>query len=194
MRYTRMLALFHIAVIGASSGYGKELPLPERRPDAITGGQFAEKVSFLSLEEREREIMEQILAGNIPDFLRQLSPIQASTVIGDGTVTAEYHVTPDYLAIGSDEDYFLCPMTPMSAQRLADSFSCCLPTRKMVDDIYSQARAKMEPSPIAPSKEMITVPVFVAHNSTVGGQRVETLKQHPLGALVAGHKKDVVIQ
>ena len=40
---------------------------------------------------------------------------------------------------------------------------------------------------------MTTVPVFTAHNEIVRTQRFETLAGHPPGALVAGHKKDVVI-
>ena len=40
---------------------------------------------------------------------------------------------------------------------------------------------------------MITVPVFSNHNATVRAQRTEQLPAHPLGTLVAGHQKDVVI-
>ena len=48
-----------------------------------------------------------------------------------------FFVAPDYLAVGTDEDYLLTPMTPMIAQRIADRLGCTLPTRKMVDDIYA---------------------------------------------------------
>jgi hypothetical protein len=40
---------------------------------------------------------------------------------------------------------------------------------------------------------MTTVPVFSNHNAIVRAQRAEQLKAHPLGALVAGHQKDVVL-
>ena len=40
---------------------------------------------------------------------------------------------------------------------------------------------------------MTTVPVFIAHNGIVRTQRLERMAEHPPGALVAGHKKDVVI-
>ena len=39
---------------------------------------------------------------------------------GGTNQNAVYHVTPDYLAIGSDQDYFLCPMTPLLGQRISD--------------------------------------------------------------------------
>jgi len=51
-----------------------------------------------------------------------------------------YYVLPDYLAVGSDQNYFLCPMTPILAQRIADYAECTLPTRKMVNEIYFQAK------------------------------------------------------
>src|SRR5690606_12832451 len=104
--------------------------------------------------------------------------------------TATYHVTPDYLAVGSDTDYFLTPMTPLLAQRLADRLGATLPTRKMVNQIWTNAAVKLSPSPIPPSDEMITVPVFAQHNAMVRTQRDATTNTHPLGALVAGTKKD----
>ena len=84
-------------------------------------------------------------------------------------------------------------MSPNTAQRIADLLHCSLPTPKMVNEIYAAAEVKLAPSPIPPSAEMITVPVFSNHNATVRAQRTEQLPAHPLGALVAGHQKDVVI-
>ena len=48
-------------------------------------------------------------------------------------------MTPDYLAVGSDDDFFRMPMTPVLGQQLADLTGCSLPTRKMVAAIYAQA-------------------------------------------------------
>ena len=76
-------------------------------------------------------------------------------------------VLPDYLAVGSNEDYFLTPMSPLLAQRIADATGCILPTKKIVDAVYAAAEVKLPPQPIAPSAAMITVPVFVAHNDSV---------------------------
>lgn len=58
---------------------------------------------------------------------------------------------------------------------------------------YRAAELKLEPAPIPPSDAMTTVPVFAQHNATVRAQRTAALAAHPLGALVAGHKKDVVL-
>ena len=95
----------------------------------------------------------------------------------------------DYLAIGSDDDCFLTPLTPLTAQAIADRLDCVLPTPKMVDDIYANATMKLTPAPIPPSPAMTTVAVFARHNEIVSAER----GQRPPGTLVAGHKKDVVI-
>ena len=109
------------------------------------------------------------------------------------TNSATFYATPDYLAVGSDEDYFLIPISPNTAQRIADALGCSLPTPKMVDEIYAAAEVKLAPAPIPPTPAMTTVPVFSNHNAIVRAQRAEQLQAHPLGALVAGHQKDVVI-
>jgi hypothetical protein len=84
-------------------------------------------------------------------------------------------------------------MTPTLAQRIANKLQCNLPTKKMVDGIYATAAVKLRPQPIPPSGAMITVPVFKQHNDSVWQLRKEQLSGHPLGALVGGHKKDVVV-
>lgn len=83
------------------------------------------------------------------------------------------------------------PLSPGAAQTIADCLNCSLPTRKMVDDIYAAAEVKLEPEPIPPSSAMTTLAVFSNHCEKV---RVQLSKRKfTPGALVAGHKKDVVI-
>lgn len=177
----------------ASSAFSRTLSLPPRSADAPSGTAFAQSIVALDPTQREEKIMEQITNGNVPDFLRKLSPIHVEDIYAGKTNSATYYVTPDYLAVGSDEDYFLMPLTPITAQKIAYALHCVLPTCRMVDQIYSDAEVKLVPSPIPPSPAMATVPVFIRHNATVREQRKQELTAHPLGALVAGHKKDVVI-
>lgn len=171
----------------------QSLPLPPRSANAPKGQAFVNLITNLSREERENQIFSQIMRGNVPDFLRQMVAVEATVSIGGNQDTVRYYVTPDYLAVGADDDYFLTPMTPLLAQKLADSLGCCLPTKKMVDDIYRAATVKLRPQPIAPSAAMITVPVFAQHNDSVWSLRQLLLTQHPLGELVGGTKKDVII-
>lgn len=165
------------------------LPLPTRPPHAPTGTQFTNVITPLSLPERERWIYSEVLRGNVPNWLRVLQPV----CVNAAGHNAVYHVLPDYVAIGSDTDYFLAPMTPVLAQRLADRLGCSLPTRKMVNQIWTNASLKLNPQPIPPSPEMTTVPVFAQHNAMVRAQRDAFTNAHPPGALVSGDKKDVII-
>ena len=48
-------------------------------------------------------------------------------------------VMPDYLAVGSDDDFVRMPMRPQTAQQIADAFGCVLPTRKIVDAMDAAA-------------------------------------------------------
>jgi hypothetical protein len=169
------------------------LPLPQRSASSPTGSEFAARAASLDLGQREQLAYTEIVAGNIPSFLLKLCPVTVTNSNSTATNIATYYVTPDYLAIGSDEDYLLLPLSPNTAQRLADSLGCSLPTRKMVDDIYATAEVKLSPTPIPPSAAMTTVAVFSNHNAIVRAQRREQMANHPLGRLTAGHKKDVVI-
>lgn len=173
--------------------YSQFLNIPLRPADALKESVFVSMITPLSLQDRENAIYTQVVTGNIPDFMRTLRPVTVNATIGGAGHTATYYVIPDYLAIGADDDYFLMPMTPTLAQRIANKLQCNLPTKKMVDDIYSAATVKLRPQPIPPSTAMTTVPVFKQHNDSVRQLRNEQLTAHPLGELVGGHKKDVVV-
>ena len=161
------LLLFLLAV----SANAQTLKLPPRPAKAMSGSEFAKAIAPLELREREEKIYEQVALGNVPDFLRKLCPVRVQEINDDKTNAATYYVTPDYLAVGSDEDYFLTPLSPIMAQKVADLLHCSLPTRKMADDIYKAAEVKLVPSPIPPSPAMATVPIFIQHNDTVKKQR-----------------------
>ncbi|MFQ6614701.1 MAG: hypothetical protein ACE5D1_07655, partial [Fidelibacterota bacterium] len=169
------------------------LLLPDRPPDALTGSALVPVLSPLNLRQREARILNEILSGNVPDFLCRLVPVTLNGSLNGASVAVTFYVTCDYLALGSDEDYFLIPMTPILAQELADSLRMSLPTRKMVDAVWQQAELKLAPSPIPPSAAMVTIPVFADHNEIVHAQRVQEISDAPLGTLVAGHKKDVIL-
>ena len=169
------------------------LNIPPRNPIAQNGTQIINSITNLSLHEREAFILNELIKGNIPDFYRKLNRITDSSLIEEVYKHIVYYVIPDYLALGSNSDYFLCPMSPVLGQTIADSLNCSLPTRKMVNQIWSAASVKMQPEPIPPSPQMITVPVFARHNSLVWIQRQSFFSENPLGNLVSGNKKDVVI-
>ena len=180
-------------LLAAASGRPQTLNLPPRPPGAPDGTAFTNIITPMQLTERENWIFAQVMSGNVPDFQRALVPVTVSATINGTHHTATYYAAPDYLAIGTDADYFLEPTTPLLAQRLCDALGCTLPTRKMVNQIWTNAAVKMNPQPIPPSADMITVPVFADENHMVRTQRNTFTNSFPLGALVAGDKKDVVI-
>lgn len=157
----------------------------------LSGSEFISQITPLDRPAREAAVLREIERGNVPQGSRKFVKIMARAKIDGKEYSLEYFVAPDYLAIGSDTNFFLTPLSPAAAQKAADSLDCLLPTRKMVDQIYAAAVVKLTPSPIPPTPEMITVPVFADHNRTVGAQRDAT--NAAPGVLIAGHKKDVVI-
>jgi len=169
-----------------------QLSLPPRPAGAITGSQFWEQVKGLNFNQREAAIQQAILSGNVPEHLRQLKPVELSAKGPEGQkISATAHVTPDYLAIGSSQDYVLVPMSPLTAQAIADQTGTTLPTRKLVDQIYQQAEVKLPPRPQKPGPQMMSTDYYQRHNQTLAGQREQA--GHAPGQLIAGHKKDVVI-
>ena len=177
----------------SSIAFSQTLNVPSRPSVAMTGSQFTVAILPLSFTARENLIYNEFISGNVPNFYRNLSPVTSTAVISGSVQSVTYYVTPDYIAIGSDADYFLCPMSPMVATKIVDSIGCTLPTRKMVNDIYAQAALKLPPLTIPASGTMTTVQAFAQHNNMVGAQRSSSVTAYPLGTLVGGDKKDIVI-
>jgi hypothetical protein len=169
------------------------LNLPARFGNAYSGTELIQLLTPLELKEREKIIYSEILSGNIPHFLRQLTPISLDIELNGHLYSLIFYVMPDYMSLGSNDDYFNIPMTPIVAQDIANALGLSLTTPKMVDHIWQHSELKLSPTPIPPSPKMITIPVFADHNEIINTQRLEALNLFPLGSLVAGHKKDVVI-
>ena len=183
--------------LGGPRAYSRFIsPAEEQTPDAIPprpanadgGATVMRHLATLSPADREAAIRTEFEHGNIPEFLRGFRhvAVQAKDAAGHDHAVS-YEVMPDYLAIGSDDDFYRIPMTPATAQWIADRYNCSLPTRKMVDDIYRAAEVKLPPRPLVAEREAVTT--FVQHNTIIEEQRTGS----PLGPIVAGNKKDIVI-
>lgn len=135
---------------------------------------------------RDSLAVQEILSGNIPSFLKKFVAVTSSIKDSSGiTHQAIFYVSPDYLAVGTDEDWARIPLTPMAAQKIADSFQCFLPTRKIVDLIYQQATVKPEPVPMYAFRDSSVT--MWQHHLIIEGQRKGRT------GMIAGIKKDVVI-
>ncbi len=169
------------------------LDIPARADSACSGASFAKRITGLNLKEREIEIIEEILAGNVPSFCRHLQPVTIRQNIDSRLYEFTYKAVCDYMAVGSDQDYLYVPMTPSAAQYVAEQLNCSLPTAKMVDQIYAAAALKLKPQPIAPSDQMTTVPVFKQHTDSIRQQIRNSGYKRADDAIIAGHKKDVIV-
>lgn len=182
------LLLFLFVPAGNASISFEAFPgIPPRSHYAMTGTQFAEKTASMSGREREKAAIKELLKGNIPSFLRKLRPVSLTSE--DGKSRAVIWVAPDYLAIGSDEDFLRIPLSYPAAVSVASRFGCVLPTRKIVDEIYLQSFFHYTPQPMRPGPMMRSNAYYLEHQRKIETQRAG----RPLGKLVSGHKKDVVI-
>lgn len=153
------------------------------------GSAFVSRIAGRPRAEREAAILAEVLRGNIPEFLRRLRPVTMQRQSASGLVRATVWVMPDYLAIGSDEDFVRVPVDFYSAVTIAAAFRMSLPTRKIVDAVYSQATLRLRPQTMTPGPRMSTARYFETHNERIESQRAGRAS----GELTAGHKKDLVI-
>jgi len=163
-----------------------KISIPQRT-SSLSGNEFYHQAFAMKWKERDSFAVKEILAGNIPSFLKKFERIQVSIIdsITNKAVHAEYFVSPDYLSIGTDDNWARINITPKAAQKIADSFNCFLPTRKMVDDIYKAAKIKLEPVPMYAFRD--STPTMWHHHLIIEGQRKGRK------GLIAGIQKDVVI-
>ena len=164
------------------------IAVPVRPADAPPGTRFRQQITELPRDQREAAILHQISSGNIPEFSRRLKPIRVEAIDDTGAKhVATYFVMPDYLAIGTDDDFFRVPITPQTAMTIADKFDASLITAKVSDDVFAAAQVKLDPKPL--TKDRDAVATFWQHHQIIE----EQLRGKPRGLLVAGIKKDVVL-
>jgi len=184
---TWLIAIYSIACLAACST-GKEFHLktPPASAQRITGSGFYKIVAAWNWKQRDSFAVQEILAGNIPSFLQKFVQVSSQITDSAGNVhKAVFYVSTDYLSIGTEEDWARIPLTPMAAQKIADQYNCFLPTRKMVDLIYRQAKIKPEPVPMYAYRDSSIT--MWQHHLLIEGQRKGRK------GLIAGIKKDVVI-
>ncbi|NLD61896.1 hypothetical protein GX645_05525 [Candidatus Sumerlaeota bacterium] len=191
--YAVRVTLASILLLGSSVCLAEmdSLALPPRAIDSKTGTQLHSTLSAMSRDARENTVYQEVKHGNVPDFLRNMQPVNVSATIDGNLHKAVYYVTAEYVSLGSNDDYYRMPMTPILGQWICDLTSTTMPTRKMVNDIWMAAPCKLSPQPIAPDAQMINEPRFWEHQVMVQTSRNANVL--PLGTIVGGHKKDVVI-
>jgi len=164
-------ALDNEPAISGRSSCGDSIPrdfmileIPPRPQNGITGTKFAEMTKGWTGRKRQEAALQEFRSGNIPDFMRRLRPVRFQYHAGHGD-------------------------TIRAAVNIAQEFGCVIPTRKIVDAVANQADFRFRPQPLPPGKRMRSSEYYVRHNQMIEEQH----KGRPLGELVAGHKKDVVL-
>jgi hypothetical protein len=151
----------------------------------LTGSQFLAQTSGSSPAEREQAILQAVQAGNMPDFIKHFVEVPLQWNGHEAVI----QVAPDYVAIGTNEDFVRIPMAAPTAQRVADSLGCSIPRPKVVDAIWEHAEYKLRPRPLPAGSDMCSNEYFRRANELID----EELGGRPLGALTAGDKKDIVL-
>ena len=168
--------------------------IPNPPKHVILGTEFIEKIAKMDRKEREAAVAAELLRGNFPDFdHRSFAKV---TVKGKGPSGKEhtlvFEAMLDYLSISASLDFVRMPMNPYTAMQIADAFDCCLPTRKMVNDIHDAATLRLDPKPLTEDRE--SPYTFLRHQELIEEQRKKVgLGMLPVRKLVSGIKKDVVI-
>lgn len=194
-------AVSFVAFIGLGAGMGQaavQCPgtlakgIPDRAAHAPAGSEVMAALRDARGAGRDAQVVRQVLDGNVPDLLRHLWPVTFTGKRADGqAVEVTVCVTPDYLAIGGDRDFVRVPVGLAAAARIAVEMGFLLPTPKMVDAIYGQARIRMTPQPMTPSPQMESTAYLVEHDRTLDGQKGRISPS--LNDLTAGQKKDIVL-
>ena len=175
-----------VSLVACSNSRIFNLPVSSNAIQRTGGTDFYKTVAAWKWEARDSLAVQEILAGNIPSFIKRFVAVRSEIKDSMGIYhRAVFYVSPDYLAVGIDEDWARIPLTPMAAQKIADSFHCFLPTRKMVDLIYQQATVKLEPVPLYAFRDSSVT--MWQHHLIIEGQRKGRT------GLIAGIKKDVVL-
>ena len=189
----RWLLYFLVLLFILSCQSIKKIQWPERS-SSLGGTAFYQQAAAMKWAARDSFVLKEILAGNAPSFLKMFVPVRVAVLDSatGKTIQAIFYAAPDYLAVGTNDDWARVNITPMAAQQIADKLDCFLPTRKMVDDIYKAAKLKLEPVPMYAFRD--STPTMWHHHLIIEGQRKGRKACPPeRRGLIAGIKKDVVI-
>ncbi len=140
---------------------------------------------------REAFIKTVLAADNVPAHLWRFNPV----TVTHGANTLVYEVSPDYLSVGEDDDFIRMPAIPLSVNAFMDRHELMLPTKTMVNQIYSQAPQKIRPITWTEMYDKADKKFNRDSNTCYAemNRRIQALVHEPLGTLTAGHKKDVVL-
>ncbi|HND00266.1 MAG TPA: hypothetical protein PKW90_29335, partial [Myxococcota bacterium] len=133
-------------------------------------------------EMRDMAILEQLKAGNVPDFCRPdlasaWHPVRLDHP--DRHISGIVYVLSDVLAVGNNEDYVRVPISGYTSQMIADHWGCCLPTSRVIRQAYVAADRKMVLHNFGTGLATMSNAALLWHDAIVQG-RVESLAADPM--------------
>lgn len=161
----------------------------------MKGSEFLAANAGKSLSQWEREALAlayPATQGGDSYVAWPLVPVSISLASKSGITpahTGTFYVASDYLALGTPEDYLRLPLTPITAQRIANLKNMLLPTSKMVDAIWN-ASAKFTPVRLVPNKGA-NLAQYQEHSGAIDMQ-LATFGPRETN-LLSGTKKDIII-
>lgn len=177
------------------------MPVPalaDKPTATLAGSDFMRRADTTSFWVLEDIIVETVTAGQVPDALRHFRKIAFTTPVVDSVEIlrkkhkVEMWVLPDYVAIGTNDDFVRMPMGPLAAQRIADALDCTLPTPFLVDRIAEASEGHVDIFPFRPLGNRNSQPiVFQDSNNAINAQF--KAYGYEFGQFISGLKKDIVL-
>lgn len=173
------------------------LPMIITPNDPERGGRAASDIlKNVKQGDYERVVEKALLSGEVPTWMTTFDDIQID-FCDQKTFKSRRLIArmlKDYLTIGNDVDNLRVPLSPITAQRVADAWGCILPTTKMVNMAWFYTFQRIAPRPWGPPYDhgvMSSLTRIREHDDIIN-----TLMKNEgfvRTRRCAGHKKDVVM-
>lgn len=177
------------------------MPVPalaDKPTATLAGSDFMRRADTTAFWTLEDIIVETVTAGQVPDALRHFRKITFTTPVVDSVEIlrkkhkVEMWVLPDYVAIGTNDDFVRMPMGPLAAQRIADALDCTLPTPFLVDRIAEASEGHVDIFPFRPLGNRNSQPIVFQDSNNAINAQFKAYGYH-FGQLISGLKKDIVL-
>ena len=143
---------------------------------------------------REDCLFDLYKAGQFPLWLREWKEVGVSyNPKGGPDLRGAFYVLPDFLCVGTDEDFMYTPLGALTAEKILGLFDAVLPTPKMVDAVYEASEFKQEAQPWGPpyGPSMTHVSRWPRQTKKIRSKMEKSGAS--LGDLVEGHLKNVTV-
>jgi|GEM_PF-6199433 len=158
---------------------------------------------------REEMFIEQVLIGNVPDWMAELTTLSLQVPHKGEVLRGEVQLLPDYLCIGSNTDFLHIPFDQLASQLIAEKLGMSVPTARVCHALYQHLRQNKPDRCLNAITRDYSVPdsqrgadtpkgvaqtatdAYIEHSEAIQArQRSRGLRN---GTVVAGHKKDVTL-